>query len=68
MSSEDIANLLMLGDDVAMQWYVLSHPGTALPAPAPGGQVEIPGVARVSFNPNLLIIGLIIVAAIIVLK
>lgn len=68
MDAGDIGNLIMLGDDIAMQWYVLSHPGTELPAPAPGGQIEIPGIARASFNPNLIIVGLIIVAAIVVLK
>lgn len=55
MTAEDWAKLGLLGNTVAQQWYVLAHPGTSLPAPAPGGEVNVPGF-RASFNTNLLVI------------
>ena len=55
VTAEDWVKLGMLGNNAAMNWYVLAHPGTALPAPAPGGEIAVPG-ARVSFNTNLLIV------------
>lgn len=67
MDSEDWLNLGMLGSDIGMQWYVLTHQGTQLPQPAPGGQVAIPGL-RATFNPNLLIVGAIILAAVLLLN
>lgn len=58
VTAEDWVQLGMLGNTAAMQWYALSHPGTSLPAPAPGGEIAIPGV-RASFNTNLLIVGVL---------
>jgi hypothetical protein len=55
MTAEDWAKLGLLGNTVAQQWSVLAHPGTSLPAPAPGGEVNVPGF-RASFNTNLLVI------------
>jgi hypothetical protein len=57
----------MLGNTIAQQWYVLGHPGTSLPAPAPGGEINVPGV-RASFNTNLLIIGAIVLGAVVLLN
>lgn len=57
----------MAGNQVAMQWYVLEHPGTSLPAPAPGGEISVPGV-RASFNTNLLILAAAAVVLFIALK
>jgi hypothetical protein len=67
MTAEDWAKLGLLGNTVAQQWYVLAHPGTSLPAPAPGGEVNVPGF-RASFNTNLLVIGAIAVVAVIFLS
>lgn len=65
--AEKWVSLGMLGNNIAMQWYVLSHPGSSLPAPAPGGEINIPG-ARVAFNSNLLILGLVVLGAVVLLN
>lgn len=67
MDAQDWARLGMWGENQAMMWYVITHPGSQLPAPAPGGEIDVPGV-RATFNPNLLIIGLIVIGAIVVLR
>lgn len=64
--AEKLVQLGMLGNDIAMQWYVLTHQGTALPGPAPGGEINVPGL-RASFNTNLLILGLIALGAFLLL-
>lgn len=65
--AEKMVQLGMLGNDIAMQWYVLTHQGSALPGPAPGGEVNVPGL-RASFNTNLLILGLIVLGAVLLLN
>jgi hypothetical protein len=57
----------MAGNIALQQWYVLTHPGTSLPAPAPGGEISLPGV-RASFNTNLLIMGLVVLGAVVLLN
>lgn len=66
MDGDDIGQLIMLGSDEFLQIWAATH-GSEVPQPAPVGQVMLPGV-QARFNTNLLIVGLIIVAAIIVLK
>lgn len=67
MDATDWVQFGTMIDDSAMNWYALTHPGTSLPAPAPGAVVSLPGV-HASFNTNLLIIGAVIVAAVLLLK
>lgn len=67
MTAEDMVQAGLLGNTIAMQWYVLAHPGTSLPAPAPGGEISVPGV-RASFNTNLLILGIVGIVAFVVLS
>lgn len=68
MTADDWVKLGFAGNGIAQSWYVLSHPGSSMPAPAPGGEITIPGVARASFNTNLLILGLIVGAVFIFSK
>lgn len=68
MDAEDWARLGILGDQIALQWYTVTHPQAQMPGqnqvtiplPGPGGQAN--------FNSNLLIIGVIVIAAIVLMK
>lgn len=69
MTAEDWARLGLLGNEIGLQWYAVTHPGTQLPnqnviqTPLPGG-----GSVRVD-TTGLLVVGVIIViAAVVVLK
>jgi hypothetical protein len=66
-SAEQWVQLGLLGNNIAQQWYVLAHPGSTLPAPAPGGYISAPGV-QLGFNTNLLIVGLIALAAVVIIS
>lgn len=67
MSAEDWARLGLLGNEIGMQWYALTHPQATLPnqnmitSPLPGG-----GQVRIDTN-GILIVGVIIVIAAVVL-
>lgn len=68
MDSSDWGDLIMLGDDIAMQWYYMMHPEQT---PINTGVVSLPvpgGVARATFNPNLVILGLLVLGAILLLN
>lgn len=56
MNAEEWAKLGLLGNNVAMQWYVLAHPDAQLPVPP--SVLEVPG-GRISFNSNLLVLGVL---------
>lgn len=64
----DWGQLLMLGSNEVQEWWIMTHPGTQFPAPAPGGEIVVPGFARASFNTNLLIIGAVVVLALLLLN
>lgn len=63
----DWVQLGMLGNDIAMNWWILAHPGSQLPVAPASGQISVPG-ARVTFNPNLVIVGAVIVLAVLFMK
>jgi hypothetical protein len=64
MTADDWVKLGLLGNNAAMQWYVLDHPNSTLPVPP--SVLNVPG-GQVSFNSNLLVLGLLGVVAFIVL-
>lgn len=66
MDATDWVSLGLLGDQIAQQWYVMLHPGTAIPVPT-NASVNIPGV-QASFNTNLLIIAAVVVAVVVLSK
>jgi hypothetical protein len=55
MDASDWINAGMAGNQAAMQWYVLAHPDSQLPTPP--SVVNVPG-GQVSFNANLIVLGL----------
>lgn len=69
-TSSDLANAIMMGNQVALQWYAVTHQ-TAIPG-TPGSVVISPtsgGGYSASFGSgSLLIVGLLVVGAIILLK
>lgn len=69
-TGEDLATAIMLGNQVALQWYAVTH-NTAIPG-TPGSVVISPtssGGYSASFGSgSLLIIGLLIVGAIVLMK
>lgn len=67
MTAQDWAQLGMLVDDSAMNWYVMTHPGSSVPAPAATATVSVPGL-RGSVNTNLLIIGAVVLVAVLLLR
>lgn len=67
MNADDWAKLGILGNEIGMQWYVVTHPGTSIPNPAIA-QVQVPGVGQATFNTNLLILGAVAVALIVLWK
>lgn len=64
MDAENWVQLGMLGNNVAMQWYLLSHPNASYPVQP--STVDAPGV-HVAFNSNLLVLGLLAVGAFLIL-
>jgi hypothetical protein len=66
MDSQDWLNFGMLIDDQAEHWYVLTHPGSQIPTDAQG-TIRLPGAA-VNFNTNILILGAVILAAVLLLR
>lgn len=64
MDAEDWVSLGLLGNEIAWQW---AHPTQPMPAPAATAVVNVPG-ARLSFNPNLLILVAGIVAVVVLTK
>lgn len=66
MDAPDLVALGQLVNDEWQQWYVLQHPGTQLPTVAQG-EIRIPGVTA-GFNTNVLIIGLLVLAAVVLLR
>lgn len=67
MDATDWAQLGLLGNNVAMQWYVLSHPGAQLPAAVPQATLSVPGLQG-AVNTNLLILAAVALGAILILK
>lgn len=67
MTAEDWARLGLLGNEIGMQWYAITHPQAVLPnqnmviTPLPGG-------GSASVNTNLLIVGAVIVAVVLFMK
>jgi hypothetical protein len=66
MEARDVSDVIMLGNDIAMQWYALTH-DTPLPQP-----VMIPGTGIptqvYTQTTQLMLIGLVVVAAVIILR
>jgi hypothetical protein len=66
MDARDLSQAIFAGNDIAMQWYGLTH------------QVAVPGAGTITVNPErgsvqvgsgvLVIIGLLVVGAIFLLK
>jgi hypothetical protein len=67
MTAEDWANLGILGEQIGLQIYATTHPGTTIATPPQTAQVNLPGV-QASFNTNLLIIGGVIVLLVVLSK
>lgn len=68
MDSSDWGDLIMLGDDIATQWWYLAHPDQT---PVDTGLISLPvpgGVARATFNPNLVIVGLVVLGIVLMLN
>jgi hypothetical protein len=60
-TSEDLGDVIMAGNDVAMQWYAMTHQ-TQVPTRSPGIYTPLPGGGSVAIDPKtvvLLILGVI---------
>ncbi len=68
MNSQDVSRIVMAGNDIALQWYALTHDrelptGSIVVSPTGSGGVSA------SFSPGtLMLAGLVIVAAVLIFK
>lgn len=66
MDRSNVLDAIMLGNDVAMQWYALSHD---IPAPNQGGIVYQPTSGRFQASSGtILVIGGLLIGAYLLLK
>jgi hypothetical protein len=65
MSSEDLGRAIFAANDVALQWYALTHQTTVPGAP---GTVTITPTGATFGSGTLILAGLLIVGLVIVLK
>jgi len=60
-TTNDLGDVIMAGNDVAMQWYAMTHQ-TQVPTRAPGIYTPLPGGGSVAIDPKtvvLLVLGVI---------
>jgi hypothetical protein len=64
-TTQDLGDVIMAGNDVAMQWYAMTHQ-TTIPTRSPGIYTPLPGGGSVAIDPKtvvLLVLGVIAIIA-----
>jgi hypothetical protein len=64
-TTQDLGDVITAGNDIALQWYALTHQ-TTIPTRNPGIYTPLPGGGFVSANPNVLVFLVLGVVALIV--
>lgn len=64
-TTQDLGDVIMAGNDIALQWYALTHQ-TTIPTRNPGIYTPLPGGGSLAVNPNTLVLLVLGIVAVVV--
>jgi hypothetical protein len=64
-NSEDLGSVITAGNDIALQWYAITHQ-TTIPTRSPGIYTPLPGGGSVAIDPKMVVLLVLGVVALIV--